>query len=108
MNQWQALGVTLAFEVPVVFVLARNCPPGRLLMVAVTASCLTHPFVWKIASVLSNDEYIVGVWLIESCAVLVEALWYRYWLPVSGFSAASWSIVANLTSFSVGWLWQSQ
>ncbi len=104
MNQLQALGLTLACELPVMAVLARSVPIKRLLIIATGASCLTHPLAWRAALVLSADQYVTGLWLIELCVVLIEALWYQAWLRVGTARALWWSLVANATSFGLGWL----
>jgi hypothetical protein len=103
-DQLHALGLTLACEVPVVTLLARTRPVSQVLIVAIGASCLTHPLAWRIASVLSPDEYRSGLWLIEIGVVLVEAMWYRFWLCARFGLALRWSLLANAMSFGAGWL----
>lgn len=104
MNQTQALALTLVFEVPVMLWLARAQAVWRVLLVAVAASCLTHPLAWRIASVLSPVEYPVGIWLIELGVVLVEGLWYQFWLRAGWAKSLGWSLLANAASFGAGWL----
>lgn len=104
MNQWSALGLTLACELPVMLLLARTQAVSRVLVIAATASGLTHPLAWHIASVLSPDEYPIGVWLIETGVVLTEALWYRLWLCSTFGKSLWWSLLANASSFGLGWL----
>lgn len=107
MNQWTALGLTLVCEVPVMLLLTRMQPAMRPLIVAIVAtaaSCLTHPVAWRIASVLSHDEYRIGFWLIEAGVVLFEAIWYRLWLRTGFGRALCWSLFANAASLSVGYL----
>ncbi len=102
MSQLQAFGLTLAFEVPVMLALAYTPSVLRVSLVAATASCLTHPLAWHIASVLSPAEYPLGVGLIEVGVVLVEAAWYWLWLKVNFLRALSWSALANAASFILG------
>lgn len=98
------MGLTLACEIPVMLLLARSLPVMRVLVVSAGASCLTHPLAWYIASVLSPDEYVPGLWLIEAGVVLIEAVLYQLWLR-SGFAKSlSWSLLANASSFGFGWL----
>ncbi len=104
MNQLHAWGLTLACEIPVMLFLVRAQPAMRLLVIAATASSLTHPVAWKIASVLSPDEYRTGLLLIESGVVLTEATWYRLWLRASFCNTLWWSLLANTASFGVGWM----
>jgi len=84
--------------------LARALPALRVLVIAATASGLTHPVAWHIASVLSPDEYPIGVWLIEAGVVLTEAVWYRLWLCPRFGKSLWWSLFANAASFGVGWM----
>lgn len=102
MTQPEALGLTLLFELPVMFILARGLPAGRLVLVAAGASCLTHPIAWRIASVLLPHEYTLGAILIETGVVLVEGAWYRFWLRAGLARSMLWSLLANATSFAAG------
>lgn len=104
MNQLQALGLTLCCELPVMALLARSLPLKRVLIVATGASCLTHPIAWKIASVLPADAYTLGLCLIEIGVVLTEALWYHLLLRKGMATSLWWSLLANATSFGIGWL----
>jgi len=104
MNQWHALCLTLACEMPVMLLLARKFPATRVLFVAASASSLTHPLAWRIASVLSPSEYVLGLWLIEAGVVLSEAIWYQSWLLPGFAKSLFWSFVANACSFGIGWL----
>jgi hypothetical protein len=87
-----------------ILALGRDLPAKRLLVVAISASSLTHPVAWYIASILSPDEYSVGVWLIETGVVLSEAGWYQFWLRVGAGKSLLWSLMANASSFGFGWL----
>jgi hypothetical protein len=104
MTQLQAYILTLACEVPVMLVLARGLSSMRVLVIAVTASSLTHPVAWHIASILSPDEYSAGIWIIEAGVVLAEALWYWLWLRPDFARSLRWSALANAASFGLGWL----
>lgn len=104
MEQFYAWALTLACELPVMLLLARALPARRVLVVAAAASSLTHPVAWHIASILSPDEYPVGIGLIEAGVVLAEAAWYRLWLSAGFGKTLWWSLLANATSFGFGWL----
>jgi hypothetical protein len=104
MTELQALALTLACEVPLMLLLARKLPVLRVLPVAATASMLTHPIAWHVASILSPDEYRAGTAWIEGGVVLAEALWYRLWLSGNFLQSLAWSFAANAFSFMVGWL----
>ncbi len=104
MDQLQAMGLTVACEIPVMFWLARAQPHIRVLAIAATASCITHPVAWRIASILSPDEYSAGIWLIEAGVILVEAFWYWIWLRPSIAQSLRWSALANAASFGIGWV----
>lgn len=123
MNQFQALLLTLACEVPLVLALAglqasplRPCTPApdrkgwlaplpvflAVLLASIAASCVTHPLAWHAASVLAADEYRRGVWLIETLVVLAEALVYSFLLRPGPGRALLWSALANGASFALG------
>ncbi|WP_255990116.1 hypothetical protein [Chitinolyticbacter albus] len=104
MNQLQGLGLTLACEVPVMVMLARSQPTSRVFVAAVLASAMTHPIAWKMASILSPHEYRQGLWAIEAGVVLAEATWYHWWLHTRFSRTLLWSLLANATSFGLGWL----
>lgn len=104
MDRLGAFALTLACEIPVVFMLARHLPARRVVPVAAGASCLTHPLAWRIAMLLTPDVYRLGVALIEAGVVVVEAIWYRCWLRLSFGRAVGISLLANAASVSVGWL----
>jgi len=107
-DQWHAFGLTLACEVPAMLLLARNQAVPRVLLAAVSVNCLTHPMAWRMAMLLSPEEYRSGLWLIESGVVLVEAVWYRSWLRAPLHVALGWSVLANAASLGIGWLlWQA-
>lgn len=106
MEQWQAFGVTLACEVPVMLLLARRHAPARVALGAIGINGLTHPVAWTVALLLAPDEYRLGLWVIEGCVVLAEAAWYRWWLGVGGLRALGWALLANVASLGLGWwLW---
>ncbi len=102
MNQLAAFGVTIACEVPVILLLVRQQAVWRLALIAVTASAITHPLAWKIASLLTTAEYRSGVLLIEAGVIVIEALWYRLWLPTRLRTAFFYSLTANACSFAMG------
>lgn len=99
---------TQIIEMPIYrFALARIAtPPKRAWLVAFGASALTHPIVWLVFPRLfhrwieADDR---GYWWMiaaaEAFAVIVEALWLR-WFGLR--RALVWSIVANGASFGLG------
>lgn len=108
MSQLSAFGITLACEVPVILLLGRHQPMWRLVLIAVTASAITHPLAWKVASILATDEYRSGTLLIEAGVIVIEALWYRLWLPIKLRTAGFYSLTANACSFAMGWVLGAQ
>lgn len=102
MHQIAALGLTLACEVPLLVVLSRPRPVLRLLLVAGSASLLTHPLAWRMALLLSPQEYGIGLLVIEACVVAVEALWLQAWLRAGLATSFGWSLLANAASFLLG------
>lgn len=107
MTAWQALALTLVCEVPLILLLAvrwRHLSRTRVALVAVTASCLTHPLAWRAAAALAPDMYRTGLWLIEAAVVAAEALWYLAWLRPGWRRATVWSLMANAASATMGML----
>ena len=98
--------LTLAVELPVVIVLLRRASVvvawPRAVTVIVLASLVTHPFALRAARALSPDEYTLGIAIIESVVVAVEALWLRALLPIGLKTAELTSLIANAASFGVG------
>ncbi|MES3025971.1 MAG: hypothetical protein V4857_30690 [Pseudomonadota bacterium] len=104
MNQWQALGWTLACEVPLLIVLSRPRAILAIFFSGTGASLLTHPLAWHVASILSPAEYPIGVPMIETCVVVAEGLWLQAWLRAGLMRSLGWSLVANAASFLLGYL----
>lgn len=104
MNQLLALGLTLACEVPLLVTLTRPRPQLRVLLVAVSASLLTHPLAWCISLLLSPQEYGTGLLMIEAIVVVVEAFWLQAWLRAGLPKSFAWSLLANAASFLLGYL----
>ena len=110
MGQGAALALTLIVECIVVALLRRPAVPAisyaprllRVLVAAVAASCLTHPFAWRAAAALSPDARPVGLLAIEAGVVLVEALVLGVLLRLGARRAFGVSLAANLASFAVG------
>lgn len=67
------------------------------------ASAITHPIVWYV-SVLSGwtAPWIVRASVVETFAVVVEAVWFG--VTVGARRGLVWSLIANATSFSLGLL----
>ncbi|MCX8199991.1 MAG: hypothetical protein N3G76_00815 [Candidatus Micrarchaeota archaeon] len=94
-----ALGITLAVELSVLYVLLK----GRLAALHIikwgcAASLITLPFVWFAFPFLS----IGPVWP-EIFAFVVEAVLYYFVFPAIGWRCAfGISLLANAASFAVG------
>lgn len=105
---------TVAIETPIATLLLwfvfRGRQGGlalwRVVLVAVAASLVTHPFAW------SGNRALVGTLdlptryaVIESAVVVVEAIVFRVALGVRPSAALVTSFVANAASFGFG-LWR--
>jgi hypothetical protein len=103
-----ALAVTLAVELPVLWVLARfvlrlaGVSTARLLGVGVLASALTLPLLWFVLPVMlpAVPALLAG----EALAVALEALLYWWLLKARSLAALFLSLAANLASYWVGLL----
>lgn len=73
------------------------------LLRAFGASAITHPIVWYVAVLSGWDApWAVRVSVVETFAVVVEALWFG--VTFGARRGLVWSLVANATSFSLGLL----
>ena len=113
MTQLQALGLTLLFEVPLVVlvVLLARWPAerGRLVLVSLACSLLTHPFAWhgiRAARALIPEFWpraLVG----EVLVALVEGLLYAKLARLGWGRGMLLGFLANAWSFGLG-LWISR
>lgn len=104
MTQIEALAFTVGCELLVVLYLLHSEKQYlRITLVTLFASLLTHPFAWHFSSLLLEDEYFVGVIVIELMVIFLEALWYWCWLPIPRIRALTVSLFANITSLFAGW-----
>ena len=104
MDWLDAFILTLACELPVVLLTTRPLPAVRVLLVATAANLLTHPLAWRLSMMLLPEDYKMGAALIEAGVVIVEALWYRWWLRLGVGRAFGVSLLANAASALTGWL----
>lgn len=109
MSQPVALALTLLFEACAVLLWRARfgAPPGagRLVLTAVCASLLTHPFAWWANVALVGH---VAPWpraaMIEAAVIAAEALAYRALAPLPMGRAVAVSAWANAVSFGLGLL----
>ena len=78
-------------------------PLWRVALVAVVATCLTHPLAWWLNHVLLLENPWRHL-VIETAVALLEALAYAQLTPMRARPALAVSIAANATSWLVG-LW---
>jgi hypothetical protein len=99
-------GLTLALEAPVVLTLLSAGEPRWLRRVSlfVFANLVTHPLVWFFFPLLPwarpASLTLSELWAFGAEAVFFASLGER----VSPWRAAATSLLANGTSFSLGWL----
>jgi len=104
MSQLEAFALTLACELLVMLALTRGVSRPHVLLAATGANCLSHPLAWRLSMLLVPETYRLGACLIELGVAVFEALWYRFWLPVSHGRAILLSLCANAASLGIGWL----
>lgn len=108
LSQIAALGLTLAVEAPLVTVVAywRGIRWQRGLAAGLLASCLTHPFAWKLSwwasTLFATPHYFRWFVAIEAAVCLVEALVFRRILHTSWAWSVGLSVVANAASSLLG------
>lgn len=106
---FKAFMLTLMFEVPVFWAIARqdkkligSCPTWRVLVAAATGTCLTHPLFWFVWPLVVNEynAYIIsGELLIAFVETFIFMLVAR---PIRFRFALMASFVANAVSFGAG------
>lgn len=102
MTQITALALSLAVEVPVALLLARRWAPwGRVAVVAIAATLLTHPFAW-LANGWIPLPFPPRAAIIEVSVAVVEAVIYARFVPLGAWRGALVSAVANAASFGLG------
>lgn len=107
MTQLEALGLSIALEVPVLVLVAWASGDrrlGRWILVGALATCLTHPIVWHGVAALRPWPFPVRAGLLETFAVVVEGLVYRWQLDWPVGRALGLSLLANAVSFGLGLL----
>jgi hypothetical protein len=107
LNQLTALFLSLVIEVPIVWSLSFNRVNHlglvRILIIAICATVLTHPWVWSIDELLAGYlSFPIRSAIVESGAIIVEAIVYRLLFELPWRRAILISIIANLASFSCG------
>jgi uncharacterized membrane-anchored protein YitT (DUF2179 family) len=94
--------------VPLATLAARLVIPGapwrRVLLTAICASLLTHPFAWW-ANRSIPWPFVERAALIEVSVVLVEAAIYALLVPLRAAAGLGLSLWANGASFGLGLLW---
>ena len=98
--------VTLAIEVPVLFLLLRfvyknkKLDLKKIIFIGMMASALTLPYLWFVLSpyILSNYYVYIG----EIVVVLLEALVYNQFLDLKFGKSLFVSVVCNAVSFLIG------
>jgi len=111
MTQWQALLFSIAIEVPVVYLLVTRKNWLRLpywpyfLVTSLSATLLTHPLLWHTyVFILPIAGEISTTLLLEGLVVLAEQQVYRHLGKLDSRQALWTSLIANMASFSVGFL----
>lgn len=101
------MALSVAIEVPVALAVARYARPDldlvRLLLVAVGATLITHPFAWA-----ANERLLLPTWprlgLIEISVALVEGVMFATVGALGWRRGLLAGLIANATSFGIGLL----
>ncbi|MEO7994810.1 MAG: hypothetical protein ABI743_10480 [bacterium] len=106
---WSALGLTLVIETLVMLIAAQVAltpeirpPLVRLALVTLLANAFTQPLLWSAVIHGSGDP--VFTLAMEVGVVAVEAVIYAQLLGLDTGRAALLSLLANVTSYSIGLL----
>ncbi len=109
MSQLEAMLLSLVIEVPVVLALVaifRWAPRSdlwRLVLVAVAATLLSHPFAWY-ANENLGGTFAVRAAIIEVSVTVMEAALYAWLGRLGVWRGLAASTVANGASFGIGLL----
>ena len=104
-GQWQALGLTLLVEAPIVWVALgpRVRARSRRLAAGIVPSAITHPAAWHAAGNFGAHDALQGWLLIEALVWLVETGLIAGIARVPLRVALVASLLANAASASLGW-----
>jgi len=102
-----ALLLTLAIEMPIVFVIIRysykkiELKVSQIIFISALASILTLPYLWYIypALILNSVYYVFSG---ELLVVFVEAIIYKQLFKIKLWEALSLSLISNAGSFFLG------
>ncbi len=99
LNEWSgAFLVTQLVEVPIYLCLATMLRLPKRFIYGAGASTITHPIIWFCLP-WASGPYVMLILIAEAFAVIVEALWGRWWGVRSPWRV---SFLANASSFSAG------
>lgn len=91
-------------ELPLLLALLWRRGVRRVCLFGLLATGLSHPVAWRAVSYLSPHDYTRGLWSIELGVVLLEGWVLRLGVTGAWRLALGASAVANLASFTAGWL----
>ncbi|MDP2343726.1 MAG: hypothetical protein Q8O67_22400 [Deltaproteobacteria bacterium] len=101
MTQLEAMALTWILELPIALLVSGR-RDLRLVVVVVTATVLTHPFVWLIGTSLPAAWWWPGIFLTEGVVGVVEGLLLWRLVPLSFKRGLACGVAMNAFSFGVG------
>lgn len=100
---FQAFLLTFFAELLILLILAKKIPISRIFKAVFIGNLVSMPVVWFLISTLIQEFYFYLI-ISELFAILSESFILKTFLSVSYRRSLFYSLVANLFSFSIGWI----
>lgn len=79
---------------------------SNIIFAGIMASFSTIPYVWYVSPILIYRSFKLSLILSEAFAILVEAIFYRFYFDVKFRYSLLISFVCNLSSWGLGYLFE--
>jgi hypothetical protein len=100
---FQAFLLTFSAELLILLLLAKKIQTLRIFNVVLIGNLVSMPVVWFLFSAFIREFHIYLI-TSELFAVLSESVILKSFLSISYRRSLFYSLVANLFSFSIGWI----
>ncbi len=107
----KSLFLTITVETAVIILLTKyyfknSFSWQKLLFAGIVPSMATIPYLWFIFPIFFDHHYTLYIWFSEITVTLIETLMLYMLLKPSWREAFILSVVANVSSFGIGWVLQ--
>jgi len=106
MTQTEALLISYITEIPICLLIMRRLGVNfnKALFAGVIATSLTHPVAWSISRLLSENEYLINIIVIELFVIVFEMLIYKTLTKIKWMHSLIISLISNLASALSGFI----